>query len=227
MMVQRSPVMQTKEACENPACLIVTLDGPAASGKSSVAKRVAELLGIPFVSSGLLYRAATFLALEHGVDPEDEGAIMALLERLPVKLEPHANATNRIYVCGEDVSAKLHTDAVDGNVSAVSRHPAVRAWVYRRLREIAAPFVIEGRDMGSVVFPEARYKFYLTAPVEVRAARRVGERQGALEEVAALLKRRDALDAKQLEPAADAIFIDTSQLDVAQVVEQVLKHVER
>ena len=227
-MVQRRSVTLTKEAHdEKLACLIVTLDGPAASGKSSVAKVVAELLGIPFVSSGLLYRAATFLALEHGADPEDERAIMALLERLPVRLEPHAGAANRVYVRGEDISARLHTDAVDRNVSAVSRHPAVRAWVYRRLREIAGPFVIEGRDMGSVVFPEARYKFYLTAPVEVRAARRVGERQGALEEVASLLRRRDALDAKQLEPAKDAIFIDTSELSVAQVVEQVLKHVER
>jgi cytidylate kinase len=209
------------------ACLIVTLDGPAASGKSSVAKVVAEMLEIPFVSSGLLYRAATFLTLEHGTDPEDERAIMALLERLPVRLELHVGAANRVYVNGEDISARLHTDAVDRHVSAVSRHPAVRAWVYRRLREIAGPFVIEGRDMGSVVFPEARYKFYLTAPVEVRAARRVGERQGALEEVAALLRRRDALDAKQLEPAEDAIFIDTSELSVAQVVEQVLRHVER
>ncbi len=209
------------------ACLIVTLDGPAASGKSSVAKVVADALGIPYVSSGLLYRAATFLTLEHGTDPEDETAIMALLERLPVRLEPHVGQANRVYVGGEDISARLHTDAVDRHVSAVSRHPAVRAWAYRRLRELSGPFVIEGRDMGSVVFPEARYKFYLTAPAEVRAARRVGERQGALEEVTALLKRRDALDAKQLEPAEGAIFIDTSTLDVAQVVEQVLKHLKR
>ncbi len=140
---------------------IITLDGPAASGKSSAARRVAEALGIPYVSSGLFYRAATHLVTEYHQDASSEAAVMALLERHEVKLEP---STGRVLIDGEDVSAALHTDEVDRLVSTVARHVRVRAWVKERLRALKGAFVVEGRDMGSVVFPEARHKFYLTAP---------------------------------------------------------------
>ena len=205
--------------------LIVTLDGPAASGKSSAARRVAQVLGVPFVSSGFLYRAATHLALEHGVDPKDEAAVLAFLAGHDVELVALRGAPDRVMFDGQDISAQLHTTSVDANVSAVARHPGVRAWVNARLREIRGPFVIEGRDMGSAVFPSAAHKFYLSAPAEVRAARRVSERDLSLQEVTAALKLRDARDAAQLAPAPDAVHIETQDLTLEEVVAAVVKEV--
>ena len=204
---------------------VVTIDGPAASGKSSVARLVAEGLGVPYVSSGLLYRAATYLVLLSGVDATDEAAVLALLGKYDVILDARLNAPNRILLDGRDVSGALHTDQVDALVSAVARHPEVRVWVYERLREVRGAFVIEGRDMGRVVFPDARHKFYLTATPEVRAARRVGERLGGLAEVTEALKKRDLLDTKQLEPAPDAVHLDTNHLTIGEVVARILSHV--
>lgn len=200
---------------------VVTLDGPAASGKSTVAQRVARRLGVPFVSSGLLYRAAAFLALQAGADPSGEEELLTLLRRHEVHLEPHTDG-NRVLVDGSDVTSRLHTDAVDDAVSAVAARPRVRAWVNARLREIEGPFVIDGRDMGSAVFPDARAKFYLTARPDVRAARRVGERAADLIAVTDAIRNRDALDAAQSAPAPDAERIDTSDMTLDDVVAHVL-----
>ena len=201
---------------------VVTLDGPAASGKSTVAQRVAQHLGVPFVSSGLLYRAAAHLALAAGADPGGEEELLSLLRRHDVRLEPVAGAPNRVHIDDEDVTGRLHSDAVDANVSAVAARPRVRAWVNARLREIEGPFVIDGRDMGSEVFPDARAKFYLTARPDVRAARRVGERAADLGTVTEAIRSRDALDARQLAPAGDAEHIDTSDMGLDDVVAWVL-----
>ncbi len=203
---------------------VITLDGPAASGKSSVARLVAEQLGVPYVSSGLLYRAATYLAQTRGVDPHDERAIMHLLDTLQVQLEAAVGVPNRVRVDGV-VLSDLHTDAIDAGVSAVARHPRVRAWVDARLRELAGIFVVEGRDMGTAVFPGAAHKFYLSAPTELRAARRVGERAADLGDVTEALRRRDALDDAQLRPADDAEHLDTRDLTLAEVVARVLRAV--
>lgn len=203
---------------------VITLDGPAASGKSSVAQRVAARLGVPFVSSGLLYRAATHLALAEGADPERDEDLLSLLERHDVRLEPH-EAGNRVVVDGHDVTDRLHTDRVDGAVSRVAARPRVRGWVNARLREIDGAFVIDGRDMGRDVFPDAVAKVYLTARPAVRAARRVGERSADLPAVTEAIRRRDEGDARQSVPAHDALRIDTSDLDLDRVVEQVLAHV--
>lgn len=200
---------------------VVTIDGPAASGKSTVAHRVADRLAVPFVSSGLLYRAATRLALDAGADPAGEEGLLSLLTDHEVRLMPDADG-NRVVVDGCDVTAQLHTDRVDEAVSSVAARPRVRAWVNARLREIGGPFVIDGRDMGKDVFPDAVAKVYLTARPEVRAARRVGERAAALHEITDAIRRRDALDARQSAPAADATLIDTSDLDLDQVVGRVL-----
>jgi CMP/dCMP kinase len=200
---------------------VVTFDGPAASGKSSVAARVGEALHLPVVSSGLLYRAATLLGERAGVDLDDADAIVATLRAHAVDLMPF-HGGNRVRIDGDDVTAALHTDEVDAAVSAVARHELVRAWVSERLRAMAPPFVIDGRDMGTVVFPRARHKFYLTASPEVRATRRVGERAADLERVAAAIRRRDALDAVQLVPAPDAERIDTDRLSLDEVVAVVL-----
>ena len=206
------------------AAQVITLDGPAASGKSSVARLVAEALGVPYVSSGLLYRAATCLAQADGVSLTDERALVGLLNGLQVGLETCVGLPNRVTVGGDVLpDEQLHSDAVDAGVSAVAQHPAVRAWVDARLRELTGKFVVEGRDMGTVVFPDAAHKFYLDAPAEVRAARRTGERHADLQGVAEALRRRDALDAAQLVPAADARHIDTGGLDLRGVIGEVLR----
>lgn len=203
---------------------VITLDGPAASGKSSVARRVAARLGVPFVSSGLLYRAAAHLALAAGADPAGEAGLLDLLARHEVRLVPDRDG-NRVRIDGRDVTAELHTDLVDDAVSAVAARPRVRAWVNERLREIRGPFVIDGRDMGRDVFPDAAAKVFLTARPEVRAARRVGERAADLADVADAIRRRDRLDARQSVPADDALRIDTSELTLDDVVARVMEHV--
>lgn len=201
---------------------VITIDGPAASGKSSVSRLVAQALGIAYLSSGLLYRAATYLAQRREQGLSDEGALLELLAAHRVELIAPVGERNRVAVDGRLLGAELHTDTVDAGVSAVARHPGVRRWVDARLREVTGAFVVEGRDMGTTVFPEARYKFYLGAPAEVRAARRVGERRGDLSEVTEALRRRDALDAAQSHPAADALHLDTRDLSLDEVVARVL-----
>jgi CMP/dCMP kinase len=203
--------------------LIITLDGPAASGKSSAAKRVAERLSVPYISSGLLYRAATYLVHKSGVDPADEAAIVRLLEEHEVELKPRR--PNQLWLDDREITSALNTEAVDASVSVVARHPRVRAWVKERLRDLRGSFVIDGRDMGTVVFPQADYKFYLNAPTEVRAKRRLGERGANLAEVTEALRKRDALDASQLVPAPDAVHIDTARLSIDEVVAEVLRRV--
>ncbi|UCH26894.1 MAG: (d)CMP kinase [Trueperaceae bacterium] len=207
-----------------PDQIIITLDGPAASGKSSAGKGVAKALGIPFVSSGLLYRAATYLMSHYGVAFHDDQALLQLLYTHRVELILQVN-DNRVLIDGKDITDLLHSDEIDHTVSTVAAHNSLREWVGERLQELHGPFVIEGRDMGTAVFPQAAYKFYLTAPVEIRARRRFDEREADLEAVATSLRRRDRLDAKQLTPAKDAICIDTTNQTLAQTIEQILAYV--
>ncbi len=204
-----------------PEVGVVTVDGLAASGKSSVAQRVANALAVPFVSSGLLYRAATHLVTGTGVDPLDEEAVLECLLTHEVGLEPGVRA-NRVRIDGADVTTALHTAEVDASVSRVAAHPRVRQWVSQRLREVPVPFVVDGRDMGSAVFPSARHKFYLSASPEERARRRAGERSADPSAVADAIARRDELDARQSLPAPDAFFIDTDAMSLEQVVATVL-----
>lgn len=201
---------------------VITIDGPAASGKSSVARLLAHELGVPFVSSGLLYRAATFVALESESGTSAASGLLSQLENRRVALVPEVSG-NRLLIDGRDVTARLHTDEVDDEVSIVASQPAVRAWVNERLREIEPPFVVEGRDMGTVVFPEAAHKFYLTAPASVRAQRRLGERRADLRSVSAALQRRDEQDAGRLQRAQDARAIETGGLGLQEVVDEILR----
>jgi cytidylate kinase len=203
---------------------IVTIDGPAASGKSSVARRVAEALGVPYLSSGLLYRAVAYLALRAGVDPGDEAGLLRLLQRFRVRLVP--GRENRVLADGEDLTPSLHTLEVDRIVSEVARLPGVRAWVNERLKEVPPPFVAEGRDMGTAVFPQAPHKFYLTARPEVRAKRRAKERPQAYEAILQDLLERDQKDRAQSVPAPDALLLDTSDLTLEEVVAWVLERVK-
>ncbi len=205
---------------------VITIDGPAASGKSSVARGLADALNIPFVSSGLLYRAATYLALHHRQDPSNEQGVLDLLRTHDIELIALPIEPNRVSCDGEDISAALHTDDVDANVSSLAVLPNLRHWVNERLREVKGSFVVEGRDMGSVVFPEASHKFYLSASAAVRAKRRVSEREANLYEVEEALKSRDEKDKKQLEPAPDAKRISTDDLSLPEVIATLLKEIE-
>lgn len=201
--------------------LIVTIDGIAASGKSSVSSGVARALGIPYLSSGLLYRAATLLGLDSGADLNDEAAVLAALHAHPVRLEPLAEG-NRVWQGTRDLTDDLHSSTVDHGVSVVAVLPGVRAWVNDQLRQVPPPFVAEGRDMGTNVFPHAPAKFYLTASPRVRAQRRAKERPEDVDAIEAALIRRDELDHVQSAPAVDAHVIDTGPLDLEGVIGAIL-----
>lgn len=206
--------------------MIVTVDGVAASGKSSVSGGVAQALGIPYVSSGLLYRAATLLGLDAGLDLSGAGALLAHLRAHPLRLEPLAQG-NRVWQAGRDLTPELHSSRVDDRVSLVAAHPAVRAWVDEQLRALPAPFVAEGRDMGTAVFPHAAHKFYLTASARIRAERRAQERPEAIPEIEAALRRRDELDRGQLAPAEDARVLDTGPMTLESVIGTIVADIRR
>lgn len=199
----------------------MTIDGVAASGKSSVASGVARALGVPYVSSGLLYRAATLLGLESGLPLGDASALLTLLNTSPLRLEPLAGG-NRVWLGERDLTQGLHSSRVDAGVSEVARLPPVREWVNAQLRALPEPFVAEGRDMGTNVFPHADAKFYLTASPRVRAERRAQERSEDVPAIEAALIERDRRDARQSAPAADARVIDTGPLTLEGVVGAVL-----
>lgn len=206
------------------ACVKVTIDGVAASGKSSVASGVARALKIPYLSSGLLYRAATWQATQRGLDltaPGWEAPLLAALETADLRLEPLGSG-NRLWADGRDVTDELHTDAIDAGVSAVAQLPGVRAWVDAQLRRMPPPFVAEGRDMGTAVFPEADYKFYLTASAQVRAERRVRERGQDVAAIRQALEERDRRDAAQSAPAPDAVTVDTGSGPLDEIIARVL-----
>ena len=211
--------------------LVVALDGPAGTGKSTVARAVAERLGLGYLDTGAMYRAVTWAARRNGlVDAAGAVAVTGaalgrLAERLDLVLDP---ASGRVTVDGTDVTAAIRGSEVTAAVSAVSAVPEVRAVLRPRQRALvegAGGAVVEGRDMGTVVFPDATLKVYLTARPEVRAARRAAEVGGDVASVAADIARRDRADSSRadspLSQASDALVVDTSELSLEQVVERV------
>lgn len=200
--------------------VIITIDGVAASGKSTVAAGVAGALGVPYVSSGLLYRAVTLRGLREAL-PHGDLQVLDRLRAQPLHLEPLAGG-NRVYWDGADITAALHASEIDAGVSAYAARPEVRAWVDETLRRLPPPFVAEGRDMGTNVFPEAQAKFYLTASPRVRAQRRSLERPEDADSIEAALIERDQRDAAQSVPAPDAVILDTSALTAEEVIDQIL-----
>ena len=220
----------------SPATKVIALDGPSGSGKSTVARGVAQALGWRYVDTGATYRAATLAVLRAGTDLADADAVAAVVASADVDLstDPAAAA---VRLDGEDVTTVVRGPEVTAAVSAVSAVPAVRARLVSLQRRLAgdAGAVLEGRDIGTAVFPEAVVKVFLDASAEVRAARRAGDSdagvsvtagQTAVVAVAADLARRDRLDssrtASPLQAAQDAVHLDSSTLDAAQVVERVL-----
>jgi cytidylate kinase len=217
---------------------IVAIDGPAGTGKSTVARRLAERLGIPYLDTGAMYRSLALLALERGVDPDDRATVVGLLAdvRLELRLDDAGHAA--VLLDGEPVEPRIRTPEVTAATSRLAVHPEVRDRMVVLQRELAARHggVLEGRDIGTRVLPGARFKFFLRADPEVRVRRRLGDLHAAgrlevtEEELARELAERDARDRSRphspLAAADDAVEIDTSRLSVEEVVAAMLARIE-
>lgn len=205
-----------------PPRRVIAIDGPAASGKSSVARKLARQLGFDYVNSGAMYRAVTWHVLQHAIAADDGDAVARLLENSRLDFEVGDDGS-RILIDGVDPAAHLHDDRVNDEVSLVSSIPRVREILVAKMRAACAKdrdVVVEGRDIGSVVFPETPYKFYIDASPEVRLRRRVA--QGQRDQVLA----RDLADSsRRVSPlviAEDAHVIDSSELSIEDVVDEII-----
>ena len=205
---------------------VVAIDGPGGVGKTTVSRGVARALGCPSLDTGAFYRAAALLVRCHRIDPGDEAAVLAVLSGADLDYRDGA-----VLVEGIDVSAAIRSESITAASSRLAPLPGLRLVLVRRQRVWVAargyPAVVEGRDIGTVVFPDASVKIYLDAPPDVRARRRAGETSTAVSEVAAQLGQRDRLDSTRatspLTAAPDAVAIDTSVLTADQVIVRVLE----
>lgn len=213
--------------------VVVAVDGPSGTGKSSVAKELARQLGASYLDTGAMYRIVTLWVLRAGVDLTDSAAIAAASEQVPMSVSSDPDAQTAL-LAGEDVSVPIRGAEVTGAVSAVSAVPAVRERLVRQQRvlaETSGAVVVEGRDIGTVVLPDADVKIYLTASAQARAQRRNAQNVSGggadeYERVLADVQRRDHLDSTRavspLRPAEDAVEVDTSDMTQDQVVAHLL-----
>jgi cytidylate kinase len=198
--------------------MIVAIDGPAGSGKSTVAAALARRLGFLYLDTGAMYRALTWLATQEGADLEDGSALAELARAHPVSF----GLDGRVEVDGSDVTEAIREPEIDRLVPGVARHHEVRAVMREMQRALGAvgDAVIEGRDIGTVVVPGAEVKVFLVADEAVRARRRTADRPGVgMDELAADLRRRDERDAVNTQPAPDAVVLDTTDLTIGQVLD--------
>jgi CMP/dCMP kinase len=201
--------------------MIVAIDGPAGSGKSTVAWTLARRLGFRHLDTGAMYRALTWIALRDGVDVTDGAALAELARERPVSFGEDGS----VELDGEDVTTAIREAGIDRLVPAVASHPEVRAVMRERQRALAlgGDSVIEGRDIGTVVAPAADVKVFLQAEEDERARRRAADRPGVeAETLAADLRDRDERDAVNTVPAADAVLLDTTELTIDEVVERIV-----
>lgn len=218
-----------------PRPSIIAIDGPAASGKSTIGKMLADELGYLFFDTGVMYRAVTWLALQGGVPIPDEASVTALAENTEIDIRPPSQADGRncdILAAGQDLTWEIRRPEVEAHVSQVSAYPGVRRALSAQQRRIGqrGTVVMVGRDIGTVVLPEADLKIYLDASAEERARRRFQEiidrgGQARYDEILAAMRRRDQIDSTRavapLRPAADALIIDTDHLNLAQVLDAI------
>ncbi len=209
--------------------MVIAIDGPAASGKSSTARWVAERLGFMHIDSGSLYRGMTAAGLRGGRPPEEWTGALLVAEGHRLALKPGRHAATAL-IDGSDVAVELRSQAVTANVSLVAKMPDVRTWVNARVRECAESHdvVVDGRDMGTAVFPDAPLKIFLVADPWERARRRLTQRLGhrptddQVAEETDLLVQRDAKDATQTAQAKDAVLLDTTYLTQEEQVERIV-----
>lgn len=217
----------------------ITIDGPVASGKTTVGKELAEKLGFQFLDTGVMYRAVTLAVLEAGIDPHDENLVSERAEHIRIDIYPPSKDDGRqydVFLDGVDATWPIREDHVRDNVSLVSTYQRVRQALTAKQRKIGlhGNIVMVGRDIGTVVLPDAAYKFFLIASVEERAKRRFLETQQSgrktdLAEIQRSLEERDKIDSSRklapLKAAQDAIMIDTNHKSISQVVEEILSHI--
>jgi len=216
--------------------MLVTIDGPAGAGKTTVSRILARRLGFRYVDTGALYRGIALASLRANIDADDDGGLETLLDNLDIGFVVQDGAT-RLMLNEQDITDKIRTPGVTMAASAVSARPVVRQYLLKIQHDLGSQkkAVFEGRDMGTVVFPEADLKFYLDASVHVRAIRRFDEfkdqRHQSIGEVEADIRQRDENDSTRavapLRAAEDAIVIDATKLSIEQVVETMLEHIQR
>jgi cytidylate kinase len=208
--------------------MVVALDGPAGVGKSSVSRMLASKTGMCYINSGNFYRAVTLLALERGIAIDDEAEVTRLAKENLIEIRD-----GRIHIAGRDVEDELHTDSVDAHVAELSAIVPVRAVVNERLKAIAQTrdVIVEGRDITTVVFPDAEIKVYLDANPKTRAKRRYdqGVSNLSLSEIETNIRKRDEIDKNKavgsLKISSDALYLDTSDLTIDEVCEKVIKKI--
>ena len=215
--------------------LLITIDGPAGAGKTTVSRLLAGRLGYRYIDTGALYRGVAVAARRRTVDPQDDAALGRLLEGIDLNFLP-GEGGQRLTAGGEDITEDIRTPEISMLASAVSARPVVRAYLLKVQRELGRQkgAVFEGRDMGTVVFPEAEVKFFLSASESTRALRRFAEIQAktgaSLEEVERDMRLRDEQDSTRalapLAPAPDAIRIDSTGLGIDQVVDLMVAHIQ-
>ena len=212
--------------------MIIGIDGPAGSGKTTVAKFLAKRLGIFYLDTGAMYRALTLKAIGRKVDLSDQDSLKKLAEKLSLEFRE-----DKVYLDGLDVSDRIRTPLIDKSISPVVAHREVRAVMVKLQRNMVArgDFVVEGRDITTVVFPDTKYKFYLDASPATRARRRfkeLGEKgiDVNFQELDQDLRRRDRADkTREISPlrlSEDAICIDTTNLTISQTAEEIIKHIK-
>ena len=216
------------------AHIAVAIDGPAAAGKSTIAKKVAEIKGFTYIDTGAMYRAFTWYCLQKGLNCQDEAACVAVIPEVTIKLRP-----GHIVLCnGEDVSQAIRQPDVSGNVSYIASYKDIRLALVEQQRAMAAKHsvIMDGRDIGTYVLPNADVKIFQIANVETRAIRRYDENiakgiECTLEDIEADVRKRDYIDSHRefapLKPAADAVYIDTSFMSIDEVVERVLEIIDQ